>query len=352
MFVILVGPPGTGKSQGINPMTRFLRRSKAVQLAPNDVSKQGLLDVMAKAGRAVLLNDRPYEYHFMTICADELANFMSKYDLPLTGMLTNLYDCTDENDEYKRSGHGKSIINPGLSFIIGTATQNLGNTISTEMWGSGFMARIMLIFSAEKIVPPDIFARPPDIADQGDAIVHGLSAVGDLKGEMLWTPGARQKLQYFIENQDELEAPIHNRLTIYNTRRWFHITKLSMIAALSELRMEVREGDFDTAMGWMLNAETDMPEIFKDMQHHEDGNIHEELRAEMFMIYIRSGRKPIPYSLLIKWLSTRVTSMAIPRFVDVAIGADFFRRLAGTGVDNEMLLVPQPPKGFRDKGRV
>jgi hypothetical protein len=233
---------------------------------------------------------------------------------------------------------------------MGTATQNLGNTISNEMWGSGFMARVIMVYAAEDVVPSDMFARAkanPMLAEQ---ITVGLRTIGDMKGPMAWTPEARILLGTFRRDQ-KIGAPVHNRLTFYVVRRWLHLGKLCMIAALSDLRMEVTSEDFHLAMSWLLAAEAQMPEIFKDMVSHEDGQIHEELRSHLFALFMQSQRKPIHVSVLYNFLKSRVSSYSIPRIIEVAIAAEYIKRAAGTSGD-DALYIPQMPLGSTPKGAI
>ncbi len=344
LFVVLVGPPGVGKTQALEPMAVLLRKSGATTLAPNDISKQGLLDSLAEAGRAAMLNGRPFDYHFLALSIREMSNFMSKYDGELTGLMTDLFDCPSVNDEKKRTHNkGKVIPSPGLSFIMGTATQNLGATITNEMWGSGFMARVIMAFSAEEIIPDDMFAPIPINDDLGNEIVGGLSRIGQMVGPLVWDPEAQTLLRAFRVNQKD-GAPLHNRLSHYVTRRWLHLAKLCMIAALADERQEVLPEDFHTAVGWMEEAEALMPEIFKDMVSHEDGQIHEELRNHLFVLYMKTNRTPIHASVLYQFLSTRVSSYQVQRIIDVSISADYIRRVAGTEGDDAE-YVPQAVSG-------
>lgn len=350
LFVFLVGPPGVGKSQAINPMTVMLRKSQAVALAPDDMTKQGLLDVLQESGRGVILNGRPFDYHYLTICGSELANFMSKYDLDLTGILTHLFDCPPANEEKKR-GHdkGKLIPSPGISLIMGTATENLGATISSEMWGSGFMARVIMVFAAEEVIPEDMFAKVARNEPLADELTTALRRMKDLIGPMEWTPDAQRALLRFRRNQKE-GAPVHARLTFYITRRWLHLAKLVMIAALSEERLEVTEADFHMGLSWLLSAEAEMPEIFKDMMTHEDGAIYEDLRQFVFMLHSKGGqRRPIHASVLYDFLKSRAATYAVPKILEIAEAAYVIQRVAGT-TGTEALYVPgnmggRPPPG-------
>lgn len=343
LFVFLVGPPGTGKSQALNPMTGLLRKAQCCGLAPNDLTKQGLLDALADCTGAAIIDGRPFDYHFMAICISELSNLMSQYDKALAGLLTDLFDCPAINEERKRSGAGEAISFPGISFLMGTATRNLGDTIPTELWGSGFMARVIMIYSDQKVIPKDIFKKVSGNTALEEQIVLGLSRIGELKGEMMWMQEAQGLLQNFMETQ-EVGAPTHMRLTDYVTRRWLHLGKLCMISALSEERLVVHAADYHRAFSWLNSAEKVMPEIFKDMVHHEDGQILDELRQTFYQIYIGSNRQPVHYSVLAQFLSKRASSYQVPRMIDIACAADYFRRVAGTDGE-DAYFVPQPNYG-------
>ena len=328
-------------------MSEMLRKSQAVGLAPTDMTKQGLLDALVGFSKGAVIDGLPFDYHFMSICISELSNFMSQYDAALAGLLTDLFDCPPINEEKKRSGAGKTIPFPGISFIIGTATENLGNTITKDMWGSGFMARVIMVFSAQEVVPKNSFAKVEQNEALAEEISLGLRQIGELKGEMIWEPEAQERLNYMRHHQKE-GAPVHNRLAHYVTRRWMHLGKLCMIAALNDCRMTVREEDYLQAYSWLQAAEAEMTEVFKDMISHEDGAIYEEMRSQMFQQHLKT-RKPLPVQWIHRFLSTRVSSYSQARFIEVAEAAGYISRVAGTNGDDAM-YIPSPPDGTSNPG--
>lgn len=342
LFVFLVGPPGVGKTQALRHIEPLIRKSKAVTLAPNDVSKQGLLDCLETASRGAILDGRPFDYHFLDLHISELTNFMSQYDSALAGLLTDLWDCKEVNEELKRMmGKKSAVINsPGVSMIVGTATRGLGEVIPAPMWNSGFMARVILVFSAEGVLLDDLFTVHEFQQELADDITNGLARIGEFTGPMGWTADAQQLLNDFYRRPG---GPVHNRLAEYNTRRWMHLAKLCMIAALSELRMTITGEDFAVAHSWLTMAEAEMTEIFKDMTHHEDGLIFEELRRDLFNIYLAAGYKPLHVTVVAKWLSTRVSGPNVARMIQVAELAGYINRVAGTDGD-DALYVPQMTK--------
>lgn len=343
VYVFLVGPPGTGKTVALHGTLPLLLKSRAVLVAPNDVTKQGLLDALLNAPRTFTSEGRLVSFHYLTLSISELSNFMANYDIDLAGILTDLYDCPPVNEEWKRShGEAKLINNPGLSFIIGTATQNLGNTISPEMWGSGFMARVIIIFSSDEVVPHDMFAEVAESAVSDAEIIDGLKRISALTGPFSWAPEAQVMLNSF-RLASRNEAPLHNRLAHYHTRRWFHLGKLAMTAALSDFTLNLTVGHMEIAAAWLSEAEQAMPEVFKDMISHEDGAIYEELHRAFFVWQLKS-RQPVPHSLLVQWLSKRVASHQVARIIQIACSADVLRRVSGTSGDDAEYKV-MPPDG-------
>jgi hypothetical protein len=122
-----------------------------------------------------------------------------------------------------------------------------------------------------------------------------------------------------------------------------------MIAGLADERQTVEAEDFQTAHRWLLEAEQFMPEVFKDMVSHEDGQIHEEMRNYLFNLYMKTNRTPIHASVIFQFLSKRVSSYQIQRIIDVSISADFIRRVAGTEGDDAE-YVPQSPGNAPNPG--
>lgn len=337
LFVWLVGPPGTGKTEAIVPMGETLRKSGTSKMAPNDVSKQSLLDVLAKAKDAVTFEGPPAElidYHYMAIVIRELSNFMAQYDTQLAGILTDIFDNPPVNSESKRSGAGTDIVRPSLSFIAGTATKNLGATIGKDLWGQGFMSRVIMVYAAEQ---PEVvlFGEEdgPRRAETNPILVSFLNRIGMMKGRMVWDKEAQNAFKdWFGDGPGKggtKPYPIHPKLQEYNARRHLHICKLTMISALSDGRMNIILEDFQRAKGWLEEAEFYMPEIFKEMGSHSDGEVLRELHMAMWVEHRRTS-KPVPAMFLYNFLSQKVAARDIPRLIEVGEASGLYARMAGT----------------------
>lgn len=307
------------------------------------MTKQGLLDALATHAAGSVIDGVPFDFHFMAICISELSDFMSQYDGALAGLMTNLFDCIGLTEEQKRGRGEKStvLVNPGISFVMGTATGQLGVSIHKDMWNSGFMARIIMIYDDQEIIPEDMFHAAPVNVAISEEIVVSLRRIGDMKGPMEWTPEAQKSLREFRVHQ-MVGAPTHDRLAYYVKRRWLHLGKLCMIAAIADERMVVEEQDFDEALTWLIDAEALMPEIFKDMFNHEDGRVYMDLQQFVWEKY-NSNKQPVHYSLMAALLTTRASHASVQRIIANSEAAGFIIRVAGTdGTDAEYV----PGKNF------
>lgn len=331
-FVFLVGPPAVGKTQAMSPVAEHLRRSDTIKLAPNDISKQGLLDKLSKATQVVnkIVDGalRVEEYHYLALWIRELSNFMSQYDAALAGILTDLYDNPPVNDETKRGSGDMTIVRPSISMLAATATKNLGATIGGDLWGQGFMSRIIMVYCGEK---PKVrfFTKSGVKREEYDPlIVEAIAKVGALRGEMTWAADAEEAFNTWAEGGFK-PAPTHSKLGEYNGRRYMHCAKLAMVSALNDLRMEITLGDFLRARTWLTSAERDMPEIFKEMTVHSDGEIIRELHMHLWALYA-GPKKPLDRTVMASFLMTKVASREIPRLIEAMEAAGLIDRMAGT----------------------
>lgn len=315
------------------------------------MSKQSLLDKLSKASEAVHLDPTPghplriEEYHYFAIVIRELSNFMSQYDTALAGILTDIFDNPPVNDEAKRSGHGATIVRPSLSFIAGTATKNLGKTISGDLWGQGFMSRVIMIYSSEQ---PEIewFTPSDRVANQVDPeLTEALAVIGSLKGRVLWSQAAMRAANEWRKSKFQPE-PIHPKLIEYNARRFLHVSKLTLISALSDARMEIELDDFLRGRRWLEIAESAMPEIFKEMTTHSDGEVLRELHMHLWALYA-SSKRPLPRAILVSYLSDKVASHYIRGLIENAEGMGLVERMAGT---DGMTAMYVPKQYFGDFG--
>lgn len=276
LYVFLVAPPGIGKSRSIKKALELYRELPEPHVAPTSVTMASLVDHLVEAKRVVInLPFAPLEYNSMVIAADELAAFMHEYSGELVAGLTTFYDSDVPYGQGRRVKDIRiKIQRPQLNIICGSTPVKLTTIIPETAWDDGFMSRILMVYSDEThsldIFKQQKVERPPELA-------HDLKVINTLIGEFGWTEAYAKAMNDWRE-LGYPDVPNHPRLQHYCTRREAHMLKLSMIANVDRgNELELDKQDFNKAIGWLLEAEINMPNIFKSGSGGLDAKAMDEI---------------------------------------------------------------------------
>ena len=246
LFVILIGRPGIGKSEAINNIRPIVKATgvkdvfkPATELLPYDVTKGAMLDRLAQYKR---FGPDPYAetldkaekvvYHSAFLAVSELGNLVREKDNALLNSLHDLYDCLAVVEEERRylKNTPIAIVNPSIALLGGTTPSYLSETFPPQAWNQGFMARVIMIYSAD-MIEPDLFNEQEIDIALASELVQDLRQVGRLQGKMVFTEDAKKAIVAW-QKSGRQPQPEHQRLEHYNTRRMRHALKLSMVAAI------------------------------------------------------------------------------------------------------------------------
>jgi hypothetical protein len=276
LYVFLVGHPGVGKTRTIMKVRGLVADLADFHIAPTSMTMAAMVDCMVEAKRSVM-TDRmvPFDFHSLSIYADELTAFMHAFDPELIGGLTTFYDVIVPYGQHRRGKDIRiKIKNPQLSILSGTTPSNLMKFMPEGAWDQGLTSRIIMVFSDERVIG-DIFAvRDTTLPKE---MVSDIAKIHALQGTFVVTEDFKDTVNNWrVTGQHPV--PTHPKLIHYNTRRLTHLLKLCMISSADKgdsllLTME----DYDRAMGWLIEAETLMPEIFKAGAIHADAKAMEEI---------------------------------------------------------------------------
>jgi len=247
----------------------------------------------------------------MYICADELGAFIHKYDNEMIDGLSAFYD-PDPYQQVRRTSELKiKIKSPQLNILCGTTPQNLSDLMPEKAWGQGFTSRLIMVFSDERIIGDD-FA--PTEARRSDDLEHDINIINGLIGGFEVTEAYRECVNNW-RALGEPDTPTHPKLLHYNTRRRTHLYKLSMISAIDRSNsLILTRDDFNRALGWMLEAETTMPEIFKAGATNADGQAMEEM---LYFIKINDRGHGVSEQKLTRFASDRIPIHSVFRAIDL-----------------------------------
>ena len=309
LYVLLIGHPGTGKTRTIRAASLYLNEIEEFHKAPNSLTFASLVDAMVRSKRTIIrLPDEPLEYNSMLIAADELGTFMHKYDKEMADGISAFYDPMPYGHE-RRGGDIKiKLKSPQLNVLCGSTPSNLIEVLPEGAWGQGLMSRVILIFSDERIVGDD-FANITKSLNKD--LIHDIKIINSLVGEFGVSPEYRDAVAAWRQ-LGEPPIPTHPKLIHYNSRRRVQLYKLSMISAVDRSNvLHLTKDDFNRAMRWLLEAEMEMPEVFKAGATNADSKAMDEI-----MDFVKANGE-CSEAKVVKFARDRVPAHSVLRVIDI-----------------------------------
>lgn len=322
LYVILVAPPGVGKSIVLTKAEAMLRSVRDIYVAPSSVTTASLIDTI-NASQRVLVNgvQAPMIFHSLQVISSELGVFLPAYDPAFMNTLTKMYD-GEFYEERRRTGKVNHIrIETPLLSILGASTPSYLNSFLPEgAWDQGFTSRTILVFHStatkRELFPDD----NNDTEQLYKDLVFDLSKLKEVYGKFEWEQRARTAIRDWHQN-GEKPVPLHAKLKHYNSRRLTHIIKLSMISSIAKsMTLRITADDFIQAMEWLFEVEGVMPDIFTSMGTSVDARAMEDLYYIVQRQFARTGR-PVGEHILVNFLKDRVPSYAITRMIEIMVKA-------------------------------
>jgi hypothetical protein len=324
LYTLLIGAPGSGKSQALNHVEDIWRSTQRPQggpaffVAPNSVTKAALIDALSRADRKIIVPSGLVEYHTLLIAADEFGVLCPSHDLEFFSVLSYLYNNPKVYQEERRHGPHKStdIVHPQLNLVAGAQPGFLMNMLPEEAWSQGFTSRIIMVFSSEHITA-DLFGKPGMDPVLRAKLLERASNMATRMGCFAWEEAAALEMQRWHRDKCAPE-PEHTKLAHYNARRAIHTLKLCMVASMSRSTdLIITMEDLTRARDWLLAVEQRMPDLFKEMNSKTDRAVLDELHYYMWRLYMKD-KKPIHKSRIVGFLGSKVAVDRIFKIMDVA----------------------------------
>jgi hypothetical protein len=327
LLVLMVAPPGVGKTVGIRRGMALASRCGRIKMAPSDMTKASLLDAMESALEMETVSSTElFQHHSLFVGLDELGTMISSHDMSMMSVMNALYD---NNDVYKETRRGREedliLYNPQLALLAGTQPDFLANLLPPEAWGMGFMSRMIMVYWG-KPVHVDLFSETA-LVNQDKEMSERLTEIGNMYGQMQWSAKAKELIMQW-HRSGMAPVPSHSKLKHYCSRRVLHVLKLSMISSAARgPSMLVDEHDFTRALDWLFEVENLMPDIFKDMEGKSDVMVIADAFEYLWKIYTYMDgnelkKKAFHRSKLEMFLMARTPAYNVRNIVQVMVGAE------------------------------
>ena len=274
--MLIVGHPGIGKTRIIRVVRTLATSLPEMYVAPISLTFAALVDCLDAAKRNIILpgQSEPYTFNSLYICAGEFGAFMHKYDNEMVDGLAAFYD-PDPYGQVRRTMEHKPVIeSPQINMLAGVTPQNLLHFMPDRAWGQGFTSRIIMVFSDERIIGDDFAAVPKNRTPE---LEHDLAVIHNLHGPFVVSPDYVDCVNKWRQ-LGEPPIPDHPKLVHYTTRRRVHLYKLSMVSSVNRGNsLVLGRDDFDQALGWLAEAENEMPRVFEEGVGSLDGQAMDEI---------------------------------------------------------------------------
>lgn len=320
LYILLVGPPGTGKGLTMNEVNRFWGALEGYHLSPISVTKASLIDALNSAQRKILNPERDpafLEYNSLLAAVPEFSDFAPLYEPSLMSALQSVYDGVPTSEKRRGKNLDIKIQSPQLNLIAGTTPSYLNSFIPEGAWDQGFISRTIMIFSGEES-SINLFASTSSNEALHLDLTHDLNVIANLVGKLSWSAEAAEAIQSWINSGRE-PVPEHRRLLHYATRRIAHVIKLCIVFSIERsnaMRIEIE--DFHSALNVLVEAETQMPEIFKSVSGGGESAAIEDAYHFVWQIYTRK-KEPVLEHKLVAFLSERVPVHAVMRVIEIMV---------------------------------
>ena len=257
LFIVLVGGPGIGKSQAINPSRSLISQLTHVALSPARLTPEKFIQLVSKSFKMIPTPDNPY-YTQSAYAAfiSELSTFIQPNDKALMTVLTDFFDCPKTWTYATLSRDADRIENLYLTLLGAITPKALAENFGTAAFGMGFTSRLNIIFSDE-FKAPQLFAPRAKIPLED--LLEDLKLMHSLSGEFTFDDDAAEELQDWVSGGC-LPAPGDGRLAEYLPRRWLHLSKLCMVySACRGSDLRITQTDYRKAKATLLEAEVHLP---------------------------------------------------------------------------------------------
>lgn len=320
MYVVLVGPPGVGKSVVTSRVERLWGGIEKLRVASADVTAASLIDELFASDRHEVYPDfvpSIVNFHSLQIVSNELGSLIPAYENSLMNVLTNIWDGHPYAQKRRTRDIEIKMDRPLLHMLAGTTPHYLHDVMPEGAWDMGFISRVMLIYSGEVILRPPFDERSVQGADD---LLHDLKIIHKLYGKAKFTPEAAAALTSWHMGGRH-PRPDHPRLLNYEIRRTAQLLKLCIVACVSDSNeLTITVDHYATALSWLLEAEHYMPDLFKSLRTGGDSKVIEEVWHFVYQVWMRE-KKPIVSARLVNFVSERTPAHNIERIISVMVKA-------------------------------
>lgn len=263
MYIVLVGPPGSGKSTAIRQGRRLLAQVPGVHMTSDAPSVVGVIDEF----KSIPIK----EHQSLNAFILEFSSLFENARETMMPFLTAIYDGDPNYGKNTRAGGKEMIPFPWFNLIAGTTPAWLGDNIRKTAIEGGFVARILFIHTDRIITQDPLRDIDPRFKEMERDLIHDLAHISNIYGTFSFTPDARAWYSTWCEDGARIPAVRDNRTIGYFVRKPSHLLKVAMSLCLSKSdKLILTYDDLQIAKAFLESIEEGMVRAFSSV----GGNVY------------------------------------------------------------------------------
>jgi len=291
LYVVLVGPPSTGKGTAMKYSSDIIEKVPAIKLSAQATSLQALIRRMKETNLTDIdLETGDQQYHSsMTIFSNEFTVFLGYHNRELIASLCDWYDCLNRwtYDTIKRDK--EEIIGVWVNMLAGTTPDLIQSSLPIESIGGGLTSRIVFVYEEEK---HKLVIFPKEDVRLQQMLVHDLEQISMMSGTFSFT---EDFISYYSDwcHQADQNPPFYDKkFDGYCGRRRKQLQTLAMICSASRGEdMVLTEDDLSRAAKLLAEVEIKMGLVFRGMGKSDLASVMNDA-----VVFIENSLTPdIPY---------------------------------------------------------
>ena len=346
-YIILVAPPGVvSKTTTIDIGRRLLVKIPGVNLGPDALTWQSLVQTLGKITEIVLLSDgSKFEMSAITIFSGELGTMLDPKDRPMVDALVALWDARDRFEKTSKTRGDDILVNPWLNIIACTTPSWIAEHMPEYMAGGGLMSRCIFLYSdqKDKFVAYPQLVLPPTFHDTREKLLLDLNEIASLKGPFHMTNEAFHWGEaWYREHWAGQGSSSDPQYAGYRARKQTHLHKLAMVmSAAKRSTLEITVEDLVISEAMLLALEKDSMRVFSNVGLTQDSRGQNELLEVLRKFGDASKRKVFAH--LIKHLTWAQFERAVESCIkageiqQIKVGDDYLLQAKGHGKPHSLL---------------
>lgn len=277
LYIILLGPPGNGKSLAMDTAQGIVEDVGGIQISGDAQTKESLVrDMRDTCPRTITLPDGTAQVITpMVIFATELSHLLGHLSTSgnMIDFLTTIYTKDKRYTTRTKNKGNDEITNPFVSLIACTTQDWITTYLKSDIIGGGFTRRVIFVneplgssVDDKSLRRPFLTVSPAQVTARENVLRYA-EVLKNVVGEFRWDAGAKAAYEKWYLTRDIPHDP--DTIGYYKTKP-NQVLKVAMLLALSKSPDLVLTTEaFETALALFDKTEATLTRVFQGIGRNE-----------------------------------------------------------------------------------